>query len=227
MNRPFRRRVAGVATAVAVTAGAGVGVASAVSTSGGHRSAQPAPAAAPGPETIPLEQGRVLADAATTTPGSTVAGISCEASEQVAYHVHAHLAVYVNGSSRPIPAGIGVVSPILQHTPAGDFAQASRCYYWLHTHAQDGVVHIESPSLATYTLGQFFAGNGANPEQSGGRRCGRSCDGVRERQALHRGSGRHPPQRSCGDPAGRRNRGGAAAGRLGGFPSVSSGRLPA
>jgi hypothetical protein len=128
-----------------------------VSASGGHRPSRPAPAAAPGPETIPLEQGQVLSDAATTTPGSTVAGISCEASEQVAYHVHDHVAVYVNGSSRPIPAGIGVVNPILQHTPAGDFAQASRCYYWLHTHAQDGVVHIESPSLTTYTLGQFFA----------------------------------------------------------------------
>src|SRR5581483_2066788 len=33
---------------------------------------------------------------------------------------------------------------------------ASRCYYWLHVHAQDGVIHVESPVVQTYTLGQFF-----------------------------------------------------------------------
>jgi hypothetical protein len=27
---------------------------------------------------------------------------------------------------------------------------------WLHTHAADGVVHIESPVERTYTLGEFF-----------------------------------------------------------------------
>jgi SecY len=28
--------------------------------------------------------------------------------------------------------------------------------YWLHTHARDGIVHIESPIQRTYTLGDFF-----------------------------------------------------------------------
>ncbi|MCU1657430.1 MAG: hypothetical protein JWO57_2086, partial [Pseudonocardiales bacterium] len=32
-----------------------------------------------------------------------------------------------------------------------------RCYYWLHVHAQDGVIHVESPNQHNYTLGQFFA----------------------------------------------------------------------
>jgi hypothetical protein len=27
---------------------------------------------------------------------------------------------------------------------------------WLHTHAADGIVHIESPVQRTYTLGEFF-----------------------------------------------------------------------
>jgi hypothetical protein len=27
---------------------------------------------------------------------------------------------------------------------------------WLHTHAADGVIHIESPVQRTYTLGEFF-----------------------------------------------------------------------
>jgi hypothetical protein len=27
---------------------------------------------------------------------------------------------------------------------------------WLHTHAGDGIIHIESPVQRTYTLGEFF-----------------------------------------------------------------------
>jgi hypothetical protein len=30
------------------------------------------------------------------------------------------------------------------------------CFYRLHTHAADGIIHIESPAPHTYTLGQFF-----------------------------------------------------------------------
>jgi hypothetical protein len=33
---------------------------------------------------------------------------------------------------------------------------AGSCFYWLHTHAADGIVHIESPVQRTYTLGNFF-----------------------------------------------------------------------
>jgi hypothetical protein len=109
-----------------------------------------------GPENIPIEEGTVLAPATTAAKGQTVDGIQCEASEQVAYHIHVHLAVYDNGALRPIPLGIGIVEPIVQQTPTGGFAQASKCYYWLHTHVQDGIIHIESPTKTIYTLGQFF-----------------------------------------------------------------------
>jgi hypothetical protein len=30
------------------------------------------------------------------------------------------------------------------------------CFYWLHTHAADGIIHIESPIERAYTLGNFF-----------------------------------------------------------------------
>ncbi len=109
-----------------------------------------------GPEGIPRETGRLLAPASTSATGRTVDGIQCDAAEQIAYHVHTHLAVYVNGRLRPLPAGVGIVEPEAEATPDGPFDAASRCYYWLHVHAQDGVIHIESPTLATYTLGQFF-----------------------------------------------------------------------
>lgn len=109
-----------------------------------------------GPEAIPIEQGVVLAPASTAASGQPVDGIECQSAEQVAYHIHAHLAVYDNGRLRPIPLGIGIVKPVVQQTPTGGFAQASNCYYWLHTHVQDGVIHIESPTKTIYTLGQFF-----------------------------------------------------------------------
>lgn len=109
-----------------------------------------------GPEGIPLEEGTVLAPASTAASGATVGGISCDTNEQVAYHIHTHLSVYVNGALRPIPPGIGIVMPVAQQTANGPFYGASHCYYWLHVHAQDGIIHIEAPSQATYTLGQFF-----------------------------------------------------------------------
>jgi hypothetical protein len=109
-----------------------------------------------GPEGIPLETGTVLAPGSTPAMGATVDGVQCNSSEQVAYHVHTHLAIYVDGKERALPAGVGIVEPITQQTPDGPFDGASRCYYWLHVHTQDGVIHIESPTAATYTLGQFF-----------------------------------------------------------------------
>jgi hypothetical protein len=111
----------------------------------------------PGPEGIPLEVGTPLAGLEAAPTGHTLDGIQCNGMEQVAYHVHTHLTVYVDGQLRPIPGGVGVVTPVPQQTADGPFYSATTCYYWLHTHAQDGIIHIESPTKATYTLGQFFA----------------------------------------------------------------------
>ncbi len=109
-----------------------------------------------GPEGIPLETGPDLAPAATTSQGATVDGVQCEAQEQVVYHIHAHLQVYVNGKPRALPAAIGMVGPVSEQTPYGPFYGAQQCYYFLHTHASDGVIHIESPGARIYTLGNFF-----------------------------------------------------------------------
>ncbi|HEY1514847.1 MAG TPA: hypothetical protein VGF91_00410 [Solirubrobacteraceae bacterium] len=112
--------------------------------------------ASPGPEGIPLEQGPELAPASSTTPGGTVDGIQCAPLEQLAYHIHAHLQVYDHGQARTIPAGIGLIEPVAQQTAYGPFYGATHCYYWLHTHATDGIIHIESPTARVYTLGNFF-----------------------------------------------------------------------
>jgi hypothetical protein len=71
-----------------------------------------------------------------------VDGISCDRGEQLYEHFHVHLAIYVEGQAVTVPQGIGI--------PAGGF-----CFYWLHTHLTDGVIHIEAPSQGVYTLGQF------------------------------------------------------------------------
>jgi hypothetical protein len=105
---------------------------------------------------MPLEAGPPLASASTTTPGATVDGIQCAPVEQLAYHIHAHLQVYDNGQPRALPAAIGLLGPVAQQTAYGPFYGAQQCYYWLHTHTSDGVIHIESPTKRIYTLGNFF-----------------------------------------------------------------------
>ena len=85
--------------------------------------------------------------------GAMVDGIGCQASEQVAYHIHAHLAIYVSGSRQVVPAGIGIPGP--QQVVNG-FVEGGKCLYWLHTHDTTGVIHVESPAQRVYTLGQFF-----------------------------------------------------------------------
>jgi hypothetical protein len=111
---------------------------------------------APGPEGVPIEAGQLVGTETTAATGQTVDGIQCQSNEQVAYHVHTHLSIFVNGQLRPMPAGIGIVLPNAQQTPQGPFDSATQCFYWLHVHAQDGVIHIESPTTRAYTLGQFF-----------------------------------------------------------------------
>ncbi|HZU39769.1 MAG TPA: hypothetical protein VE992_01885 [Solirubrobacteraceae bacterium] len=106
-------------------------------------------------EGMPLETGPDLAPASTTGT-AVVDGIQCGLTEQLAYHIHAHLQVYVNGAARALPGGIGIPGSTVEQTSVGPVAQGGQCIYWLHTHAPDGVIHIESPTQRIYTLGQFF-----------------------------------------------------------------------
>jgi hypothetical protein len=72
----------------------------------------------------------------------SVDGIQCNASEQLLFHIHAHLNVFVNGQLTYIPPQIGIIP--------------DKCIYWLHTHDGSGIIHIESPIKRDFTLGQFF-----------------------------------------------------------------------
>ncbi len=56
-------------------------------------------------------------------------------------HIHQHLDIFINGQVVKVPGNIGVgagwISPI-------------------HSHDDSGIIHIESPYVATFTLGHFF-----------------------------------------------------------------------
>jgi hypothetical protein len=74
--------------------------------------------------------------------GDTIAGIKCDVGEQGNTHFHTHLDLYVNGQPVQVDPNVGRQDPA--------------CFYWLHTHDVDGVIHVEAPSNGTYTVGQFF-----------------------------------------------------------------------
>jgi len=116
---------------------------------------KPAPAQGPaGSEGVPVPAAAPLASATAGATGQKVDGISCQATEQAIFHIHAHLTIFVNGSPRQVPADVGI---------------PGTCLYWLHTHAADGIIHIESPVRRTYTLGDFFDewGQPLGPHQVG------------------------------------------------------------
>jgi hypothetical protein len=119
---------------------------------------RPAPAAGPlGPENVPIPAAAALAPPRPLRLGEQIDRIKCQVGEQLAFHIHAHLTIVVRGRSRRVPAGIGVAPPYeIALTPAGRLVTGATCSTWLHTHAADGIVHIESPVKRTYTLGEFF-----------------------------------------------------------------------
>ena len=118
-------------------------------------SAATSSAPAIGFEGVPLQQGAEIAPASTTGTAK-VDGITCGPTEQLVYHIHARLSVFKSGQAYVLPAGVGIPGSKAVNTNQGPIASGGSCIYWLHTHTTDGVIHIESPSKAIYTLGNFF-----------------------------------------------------------------------
>lgn len=58
-------------------------------------------------------------------------------------HIHQHLAIRDHGKPVSIPDDVG--RPL-----------TGQCFYWIHTHTPDGIIHIESPTFHPFTLGNFF-----------------------------------------------------------------------
>jgi hypothetical protein len=75
--------------------------------------------------------------------GLPIDGIRCDRMEGTVEHIHANLQLFDRGRAVKVPAGIGI--------PEG-----AGCLYWVHTHGDDGFIHIESPVRKSFTLGEFF-----------------------------------------------------------------------
>jgi hypothetical protein len=107
---------------------------------------------------IAFAASRALSGNSATSPTPTLAplsaavdGISCDVSEQLAYHIHQYVELYDHGHGVNIPAEIGI--PV---TKRGDEFSAP-CLYWLHVHAgEPDIIHVESPTQTTYTFGKFL-----------------------------------------------------------------------
>jgi hypothetical protein len=119
---------------------------------------QPAPPLAPGGyEGVPVPHAAPLASRATMAVGQEVDGISCQSGFRLLFHWHAALTVFASGKQRQVPAGVGIIDPKETRNPKGQpYISEGKCFYWLHTHAPDGVIHIESPVQRGFTLGDFF-----------------------------------------------------------------------
>lgn len=135
-----RRRRLGIAAVLAVVLVAGVG---GLAVSAANRDRQPATSPGPlaGLQTGPAPWGANTADLAERLRAIGIPALS--PMEGTAVHIHQHLDLYVDGRKVLVPAGIGI-DPAVGYAP-------------LHTHDPSGVIHVESPTVRTYTLGEFFA----------------------------------------------------------------------
>ena len=85
----------------------------------------------------PANNGRYL------RPRLKAIGLHALPTEGVRLHIHEHLDLVVNGRLYPVPALIGINIP-------------QRYITELHTHDESGIIHVESPTVRAFTLGNFF-----------------------------------------------------------------------
>jgi hypothetical protein len=68
-------------------------------------------------------------------------GLPALSAEGTALHVHQHLDVFVDGQRTLVPAYIGIQQRFLSP---------------IHTHDPSGIIHVESPTMRRFTLGEVF-----------------------------------------------------------------------
>jgi hypothetical protein len=66
------------------------------------------------------------------------------ATEGLVLHTHQHVDIFIRGQPVQVPEQIGIVT-----APSVLFAP-------LHTHDATGIIHVESPVVRDYSLGEFF-----------------------------------------------------------------------
>jgi hypothetical protein len=134
------RRTLWIVVAAIVVAGLGIGLGVALS---GGGSTSPAPVVdfskLSGLQTGAPPWNNGLAHLQQNLPYLQLSELTSEGS---ALHIHQHLDVFVDGERVTVPAAIGIFVP--------EFITE------LHTHDTSGIIHVESPTIRTFSLGQFF-----------------------------------------------------------------------
>ncbi len=106
---------------------------------------------------------------------TVAAGLEPGPSEGRANHVHAHLDVFVDGKPIAVPAGIGINindPEVIRFDDPGGVSYGGikvcgqPCISPLHTHAGTGIIHTESDTQVSNTLGQFFTEWGVDLSES-------------------------------------------------------------
>jgi hypothetical protein len=75
--------------------------------------------------------------------GQPIDGIQCQQMEGSVEHIHQHVRILDHGRPVGIPDDVG--RPLV-----------GQCFYWIHTHTPDGIIHVEAPTFRTFTLGNLF-----------------------------------------------------------------------
>ncbi|HSS25258.1 MAG TPA: hypothetical protein VLL82_12860 [Mycobacterium sp.] len=123
-----------VTAALAVVLATVALLAGACSGSSGHASAQPGAS---------TSGGIVWPRPTDTAAAIQAANLPALPAEGQFEHYHAHLDVIIDGQAVTVPANVGIDIENQRISP-------------VHTHDTSGVIHIESTTHTTYTLGQFF-----------------------------------------------------------------------
>jgi hypothetical protein len=72
-----------------------------------------------------------------------IIGLPALPREGTVLHSHQHIDIFIHGKTVPVPADIGI-------------NEQERFITLIHTHDPNAVIHIESPTVETFYLGQFF-----------------------------------------------------------------------
>ena len=107
---------------------------------GGSQSSTAVPHNLPGELTGPAPWPRNVAQLRARLAALNLPALAFEGT---VLHIHQHLDLFVHGRRVVVPAGIGIDA-------AGQFISP------LHTHDTSGIIHVESPTVRRFTLGQFF-----------------------------------------------------------------------
>lgn len=83
-----------------------------------------------------------LSNIVTTATPKNISGITCDKTEHLVYHNHTKLVIQNQNQSVIIPPSIGIIP--------------NECIFWLHTHDDSGIIHVESPFETSFSLGQFL-----------------------------------------------------------------------